>query len=89
VHRIFTWLFRSLLLVTLVVYLYRLYYTFIEPPPPDMLYECISPSSFYNDAWQRTICFDHVWMPLSTLLIGVLLVMWLGFLAALLTVGSQ
>lgn len=79
-YRAVSLLFRSLLFVTLFVYLYRLYYTFIRPPPFELLYDCIPPLS---SSWMRSLCFDHTWLPLNTLLLGLLTVMWVGMLAVL------
>lgn len=73
-------MFRSMLVVTLIVYAYRLYYTFIEPPSFELLYDCIPPMS---SSWMRSLCFDHTWLPLNTVLLGLLAMMWVGMLAFL------
>lgn len=75
-------MFRSLVFVTLVVYLYRLYYTFIEPPSFELMYDCVPPLA---SSWTRSLCFDHTWLPLNTLMLGLLTVMWVGMLAILVT----
>lgn len=84
-HRTISLMIRSMLFATLIVYAYRLYYTFIEPPSFELLYDCIPPLS---SSWMRSLCFDHTWLPLNTLWLGLLAVMWVGMLAFLAVASS-
>lgn len=85
-HRVVSLIFRSLLLATIMVYLYRLYYTFIRPPPFELMYDCIPPMS---SSWMRSLCFDHTWLPLNTVWLGLLGAMWVGMLAVLAAIATS